>query len=57
MANYIMIRDGNRKDNGCPGYIKYTEPDGRLVVQIHDSARNSSPFMEGDDPIRDENGR
>ena len=56
MANYIMIRDGNRKDNGCPGYIKYTEPDGRLVVQIHDSARNSSPFMEGDDPIRDENG-
>lgn len=37
MANYIMIRDGNRKDNGCPGYIKYTEPDGRLVVQIYTS--------------------
>lgn len=37
MANYIMIRDGNRKDNGCPGYIKYTEPDGRLVVQIYAS--------------------
>lgn len=37
MANYIMIRDGNRKDNGCPGYIKYIEPDGRLVVQIYAS--------------------
>ena len=37
MAKYIMIRDGNRKDNGCPGYIKYTEPDGRLVVQIYAS--------------------
>lgn len=28
-----------------------------LYPHIHDSARNSSPFMEGDDPIRDENGR
>ena len=27
-----------------------------LYPHIHDSARNSSPFMEGDDPIRDENG-
>lgn len=37
MANYIMIRDDNRKDNGCPGYIKYIEPDGRLAVQIYAS--------------------
>lgn len=37
MANYIMIRDGNRKDNGCPGYIKYVNPDGRLAVQIYAS--------------------
>ena len=27
-----------------------------LYPHINDSARNSSPFMEGDDPIRDENG-
>lgn len=27
-----------------------------LYPHIHDSARNSSSFMEGDDPIRDENG-
>lgn len=27
-----------------------------LYPHIHDSAINSSPFMEGDDPIRDENG-
>lgn len=37
MANYIMIRDDNRKDNGCPGYIKYVNPDGRLAVQIYAS--------------------
>lgn len=37
MANYIMIRDGSRSDNGCPGYIKYVNPDGRLAVQIYAS--------------------
>ena len=37
MANYIMIRDGSRNDNGCPGYIKYINPDGRLAVQIYAS--------------------
>ena len=37
MANYIMIRDGRRSDNGCPGYIKYINPDGRLAVQIYAS--------------------
>ena len=37
MANYIMIRDGSRSDNGCPGYIKYINPDGRLAVQIYAS--------------------
>lgn len=35
MANYIMIRDESRSDNGCPGYIKYVNPDGRLAVQIY----------------------
>lgn len=35
MANYIMIRDASRSDNGCPGYIKYVNPDGRLAVQIY----------------------
>ena len=35
MANYIMIRDESRRDNGCPGYIKYVNPDGRLAVQIY----------------------
>lgn len=37
MANYIMIRDESRSDNGCPGYIKYVNPDGRLAVQIYAS--------------------
>lgn len=37
MVNYIMIRDGSRSDNGCPGYIKYVNPDGRLAVQIYAS--------------------
>lgn len=37
MANYIMIRDESRSDNGCPGYIKYINPDGRLAVQIYAS--------------------
>lgn len=37
MANYIMIRDESRSDNGCPGYIKYINPDGRLAVQIYTS--------------------
>lgn len=37
MANYIMIRDASRSDNGCPGYIKYVNPDGRLAVQIYTS--------------------
>lgn len=45
MANYIMIRDESRSDNGgggwgdngCPGYIKYVNPDGRLAVQIYTS--------------------
>lgn len=37
MANYIMIRDASRSDNGCPGYIKYVNPDGHLVVQIYTS--------------------
>lgn len=37
MANYIMIRDRSRSDNGCPGYIKYVNPDGRLAVQIYTS--------------------
>lgn len=35
MANYIMIRDESRSDNGCPGYIKYVNPDGRLAVQVY----------------------
>lgn len=35
MANYIMVRDESRSDNGCPGYIKYVNPDGRLAVQIY----------------------
>ena len=37
IANYIMIRDESRSDNGCPGYIKYVNPDGRLAVQIYAS--------------------
>ncbi len=37
MTNYIMIRDESRSDNGCPGYIKYVNPDGRLAVQIYAS--------------------
>lgn len=37
MENYIMIRDESRSDNGCPGYIKYVNPDGRLAVQIYTS--------------------
>lgn len=37
MANYIMIRDESRSDNGCPGYIKYVNPDGRIAVQIYAS--------------------
>lgn len=37
MANYIMIRDESRSDNGCPGYIKYVNSDGRLAVQIYTS--------------------
>lgn len=37
MANYIMIHDESRSDNGCPGYIKYINPDGRLIVQIYTS--------------------
>ena len=37
MANYIMIRDESRSDNGCPSYIKYINPDGRLAVQIYAS--------------------
>lgn len=37
MANYIRIRDASRGDNGCPGYIKYVNPDGHLVVQIYTS--------------------
>lgn len=37
MANYIMIRDESRSDNGCPGYIKYVNPDGRLAVQVYAS--------------------
>lgn len=42
MENYIMIRDESRSDNGCPGYIKYINPDGRLAVQIYASTNMDS---------------
>lgn len=45
MANYIMIRDKSRSDNGCPGYIKYVNPDGRLAVQIYASTDMDSLGM------------
>lgn len=35
MANYIMVRDEGRKDNGCPGYIENATPNNRLVVRIY----------------------
>ncbi len=35
MANYIMVRDESRKDNGCPGYIEHATSDNRLVVRIY----------------------
>lgn len=37
MESYIMVHDESRSDNGCPGYIKYINPDGRLAVQIYAS--------------------
>lgn len=45
MANYIMIRDASRSDNGCLGYIKYVNPDGRLAVQIYASTDMDSLGM------------
>lgn len=45
MANYIMVRDESRSDNGCPGYIKYVNPDGRLAVQIYASTDMDSLGM------------
>jgi hypothetical protein len=35
MANYIMIRDESRSDNGCPGYIEGIKSDGGLLVRIY----------------------
>lgn len=46
MANYIMIRDASRSDNGCPGYIKYVNPDGHLVVQIYEIFDEAADSLE-----------